>query len=756
MEEPQYLYTWIHLSDIHLGHGGPSHQVKQKLVLGMIEQDILERFGRGERRKPDAILVTGDIAFSGAVRQKDEYKEAEEWLSGLAQQVGVPQNRVFVIPGNHDIQRQVDDRNASVRRLRDELRKGADLVATLQNKKDRKLLAQRLRNYLEFSRDFAPANALATEGDAPLYWDFRIPVSGRFGIHLVGLNTALLCTGREDDPDSGKLQLGAEQFALLQEGDTGHDLVVALSHHPFDWLKDGKEFDAMLPSYAHVHLFGHEHRAELWTVTRGDNSLFLRIAAGAAHEEQSANPPQHSYNIVSLWENTDGRVMLRIWPRVSISTGKFRPHYDVLPDESPYADQPTNLVLQPLSEPADGKPPLTAQGWGSGSAEPHELSLGVLRCSHLDEQLVHKLRLDLPDPTANNERAQWWWLTGLDDITQADRSRVEVKSLEVLSCPESVERDSFRNVSAFILFQTSDPRCEACIRSLDQVLAHARRSGTPLLVVRVGPDEVPEALLDARVPRSFIPPLGEPLLRDGSSDLDAALEKSRREVQQRLVEIAKNQARYPSVGIGVLLLNDKGKLLLTERLRSPEVGTYATFGGPLPSRQSIHDELHDLGERELGLNHGDLEVGPLLCYSDVQDGSKHYVDLTFLAVTTPKAKPHIRDTLRRSIRDAAGKSRMWFSFDEVMRFYRDDKLFTPVKTAFERLCILCLSNYATKGLLSRAEHNPFESSTLTLELDGLTTQIRGLPSAQRIARFLLKEEIPIDDPVHSVPAGGPL
>ena len=49
-----------------------------------------------------AILIGGDIAFKGA---PDEYKTALVWIRELAAVAGCPFERVFVIPGNHDLDR---------------------------------------------------------------------------------------------------------------------------------------------------------------------------------------------------------------------------------------------------------------------------------------------------------------------------------------------------------------------------------------------------------------------------------------------------------------------------------------------------------------------------------------------------------------------------------------------------------------------------------------------------------------------------
>jgi hypothetical protein len=58
----------------------------------------LERAGP-KTQATDAILVTGDIAFSGS---EGQYVSAKAWLLDLATRTGVSPDRIFVVPGEND------------------------------------------------------------------------------------------------------------------------------------------------------------------------------------------------------------------------------------------------------------------------------------------------------------------------------------------------------------------------------------------------------------------------------------------------------------------------------------------------------------------------------------------------------------------------------------------------------------------------------------------------------------------------------
>src|SRR5262245_52882081 len=103
-EEVTYLLSWLHLSDIHVGHGDQQNQADQDVTLQEIVEDAQHQIGDFLPRRPDLLIVTGDIANKGGAN-KGEYDYAAKWLSGLANAAGINSAAVFVVPGNHDVNR---------------------------------------------------------------------------------------------------------------------------------------------------------------------------------------------------------------------------------------------------------------------------------------------------------------------------------------------------------------------------------------------------------------------------------------------------------------------------------------------------------------------------------------------------------------------------------------------------------------------------------------------------------------------------
>jgi 3',5'-cyclic AMP phosphodiesterase CpdA len=366
--EEQTLFSWVHLSDIHIGHGDTSHGWNQKLVLEALRRDVASKPGP---ERVDWILVTGDVGFSGAGRSPDEYTRAAEWLRALAAAASIDPRWVWIVPGNHDVNRGVDAER-SVGRLVDGLRSDRESLDTvLADAGDRALLAKRMSAYLEFAKGFAPWALEDALPEAPrrLFWTRRIKLPSGLRVRLVGLNTALLS---RDDTDQGKLKLGNEQLAdaLLAPLDEG-EVVIGLSHHPLTsgWLSDEKEALGWIRSYAHLHLSGHVHEAESVDLRSGAGGEFVHVVAGAAHGEKMPKdvPAGHGYNYGEIVHTGGGVLELRVWPRRwSEQNKEFRADVDSVPKDNmrkglPFARHPLRARLPGIAAPAvaTATPPAT-------------------------------------------------------------------------------------------------------------------------------------------------------------------------------------------------------------------------------------------------------------------------------------------------------------------------------------------------------------------------------------------------------------
>ncbi|MFN0104157.1 MAG: metallophosphoesterase family protein [Bryobacteraceae bacterium] len=262
--------TWLHISDFHIRAGDP---YDRDVVLGALVDSVAEYAKRG--RRPDLIFATGDIAFSGKAA---EYEIAGKFFDHLLSAVGLEKSRLFVIPGNHDADREV----------------GLDLLRTLESEERSSLyfhpdrvkphLAMKMRAYLDWHNRYFAGVRVAPEKSTCGPVELAVVSNHRIGI--LPINSALFC---QDDNDHNKLWVGRRclEAALEELKGLNAELHVALMHHPLDWLcsTESSNIQAALEEAAHVMLRGHLHETRIESVASADGAM-LRFAAGAAYQSR--------------------------------------------------------------------------------------------------------------------------------------------------------------------------------------------------------------------------------------------------------------------------------------------------------------------------------------------------------------------------------------------------------------------------------------------------------------------------------------
>ena len=329
------LFAWLHLSDLHVsftpenrGTFAPSHVHLKEDVAHLIQSTV----------RPHAILITGDLSSNGR-----DYFAQEDWLQALTSTLNLERDAVFVIPGNHDIDREAH-RDRSVSRLLRALREDMeDLDSALEAPEDRELLAQRFRHFSKCMTWLDESKA-----QSALFW-MRLHQEERCTVRIVGLNTALLATS---DDDHGKLRVGQKQLSQLNAPEG--QLVVALMHHPVSWLADGRAVAAALSNHAHVVICGHAHSG-----SAAHSTPYVMVEAGS-----DGTHSQFSYNVAAVMADTQGALHLRVWPRRwSSKNMDFRTDVDQVPDGQTFFDHP----LQGLMLNSGPSKPFTAQILGASS-----------------------------------------------------------------------------------------------------------------------------------------------------------------------------------------------------------------------------------------------------------------------------------------------------------------------------------------------------------------------------------------------------
>jgi len=114
----------------------------------------------------------------------------------------------------------------------------------------------------------------------------------------------------------------------------------------------------------------------------------------------------------------------------------------------------------------------------------------------------------------------------------------------------------------------------------------------------------------------------------------------------------------PRVGVGVLILDDRRRALLTLRKRPPEAGFWSIVGGKLEYLETLHDCAVREALEEVGVS---VSIEGLLCVTDhlLPQESQHWVSPAYLARVTKGRAKNCEPRKTRQVR--------WFPLDDLPR-----------------------------------------------------------------------------------------
>jgi hypothetical protein len=276
--------SWLHLSDFHIQADlGWSLDV----VLDSLIKDLRFRYGR--ETAPDLLFLTGDIAYSGS---STEYIRAEGFVRELQDATSVPSERVFIVPGNHDIARGLEEdafRGASVT-----LQNEVEIDKFLARPDRCRTIFRRQRAFRKFVNRVAPPDGGGYS--ATSFSHLKRTTVGPINVAVLLLDSSWLAEG--GPADTANLLIGERQ--IIDTNITLDDVLsFAMVHHPFAWLREFEQvpIENLILDRAHVVLRGHVHAADLRAVEALERRLTV-FTAGATFENRTSD---NSYN----WTTVD-------------------------------------------------------------------------------------------------------------------------------------------------------------------------------------------------------------------------------------------------------------------------------------------------------------------------------------------------------------------------------------------------------------------------------------------------------------------
>jgi predicted phosphodiesterase len=315
---PEEIFL-LQLSDIHFQKPqclNPDMDAEKPLRTAIITDAIkmVEKLG-----KVEAILVSGDISYQA---DPEEFDCASQWLNEFAEKINCSPSKVFTVPGNHDVDRNIVREDQLVKGLRTSIKSvenkkyAEKFLQLFQCKESGPILMRPLEAY----------NTFAVKYDCSIYpprpfWIYDIPLNKGMTLRMRGLSTPL---HSGENGEKGKLFLGSFQTVFDPVENIVH---LTIQHHPPDWLSDCDEVDNALWNGAKIHLMGHKHRQRILHTNQA-----VRLAAGAVNPDPSEPGWEPGYNIfeIKIIDENDKRWLevkshIRVW---QTSPDKFVPKLD--------------------------------------------------------------------------------------------------------------------------------------------------------------------------------------------------------------------------------------------------------------------------------------------------------------------------------------------------------------------------------------------------------------------------------------------
>ena len=258
--------TWLHVSDFHLSDKGP---YSQEVILRSLVSSV--KHFREEGHVPDLIFATGDIAQNGKAK---EYESATKFFDDLLDAAGLNRDRLFIIPGNHDVDRKKGKWSHRNLDNAEDVNEYFDPEATFPQLRDKfQAFSSWYNDYFKTIRTF-PTNTTCSPVEI-------VPING-LRIAVLPLNSALFCI---DDHDHQKLFIGRRCLNEAKKQLAAVDLAIALIHHPLDWLSpiERSNIKAALGESVDLLLQGHYHETETEGIVSA-NGGYLKLAAGASYQ----------------------------------------------------------------------------------------------------------------------------------------------------------------------------------------------------------------------------------------------------------------------------------------------------------------------------------------------------------------------------------------------------------------------------------------------------------------------------------------
>lgn len=251
------MIRWLHISDLHFNnHDMSTCMLREELLRFLVDRGF----------RCDYIFCTGDIRTANA-KTNDFTDEAAAFLKALCISVGVSVDRLFIVPGNHDVDRDSQGREEAVHRVSFRRKGYYDPRYGSIEEGDIRTIHEGQKEFREFLGKIYDSNRLRYYDD-PEKPHFNIQTEDFNVLHV---DTTVTYT---EDQESMDLIIGTRLLQNALNTLNRDKPTILLTHYPFTALmQDEKKHVSELLYRKGVRLWlaGHEHDHMLQTIRHLDS-----------------------------------------------------------------------------------------------------------------------------------------------------------------------------------------------------------------------------------------------------------------------------------------------------------------------------------------------------------------------------------------------------------------------------------------------------------------------------------------------------
>lgn len=262
----------LHLSDLHID---PNQEGETKVIFDNLCKK-LEGFKQEKGKGFDLLIISGDLVNQGA----GNYKTVQNRINDILSACDLSTDKVFIVPGNHDIVWSQCPNTNHYRLLIQSLKNNPSEFEKIEEN-DKKLLRPGFNAYNDFCKHFSLLQQ--SKFDLPGFKQAELVISD-IPIRLCGLNSAII-SGRFDEDKNDRI-IGKKILWQMLSGNDYLNLVV--SHYPLSWINpsERKEVIERLQQAGAIFFNGHIHEPDANVIGLQPTSQLLVLGVGSLYGQK--------------------------------------------------------------------------------------------------------------------------------------------------------------------------------------------------------------------------------------------------------------------------------------------------------------------------------------------------------------------------------------------------------------------------------------------------------------------------------------